>query len=441
MSNEISLLQRCMNRIKSVVFEKGEMIYLLHIPVLRRQQRRIRERWRPREDAVPVRVGFVIQTPQNWVVLRPLYEAAEGHPRIEPVAIPVPEIEKSFYLFVRNVRWEKMDRFASQTFGEDRVKTYEPGTGSWLNPESLNLDYVFIVRPYETYLPKMYSAHGLSRCAKVCYYPYATTMTDDDWPVEYNTHFIRNVSLIFADRPATMKYVRRKFHRTVGKGIQQAAFCGAPNLDGLEEHAGRESAVWPRKRTGEIFRIIWAPRWTVDPRMGGGHFFDYKDLLLALAEEDKGLDLLFRPHPLALEHYVAQGWITREEEDAYLERYARMENAAVDRTPEYYDTFFSSDVLITDFSSMVFAYFFTGKPIIYCACTLDHLMNEEGLMDSMYIAESFGDIRRYLDMFRRGEDPKRELREEMANRFRTNGKASEAFLEKILQDYDRERKA
>ncbi len=441
MSADVSLLQKCLNKVKSTVFEKGKLIYRAHIPALRRQKERIEASWSTRPDGDAIRVGFVLQVPQNWVVLGPLYEAALANERIEPVVLLVPELEIAHYISIKNVKWEEIYAFGEAKAPEHCVRTYDPKTGEWLDPATLSLDYAFIIRPYETYLPKQYRASGLSNYAKVCHITYACTMTDDDWPVEYNSHFMRCVSLIFADRPASVSYLNKQFHETISTGIQKVYSLGFPGFDGVESHRGNESAVWPRPRACSDLRIIWAPRWTIDPRMGGGHFFDYKDQMIELAERDQKVDLLFRPHPMALGHYVSQGWITQEEEDAYLARYERCANASVDLTREYYDTFFSSDVLITDFSSMVYGYLFTGKPLIYCGGTLDYLMNEEGLLDCMYIASSFDDILRYLEQFRRGEDPKLSQRMEIANRLNSGDGVAPQFMQVLLDDFDEGKKA
>lgn len=430
MGEQKSILEKTLGALKTAVFEKGTLIYRLNIPAFRKSRKRIEAS--PRKDRI--RVGFIVQVPQNWAVLQSVYEHARQDERFEPVVILVPELEFAFYVKLKAVLWEKTYDFGEKTFGSEALRAYDLKTGGWIDPESLKLDYVFIPRPYETYLPKSYRASAWRKFTKVCYVPYAFPILDD-WHVMYNTHFVRNVSLVFCEKKSSRDYVAGKFAQTVRAGDQKALLCGYPKFDLIEAHAGNESPLWPRKRSGEIFRMMWTPRWTTDPRLGGSNFFRYKDRMIEWAENDRSVDLLFRPHPMALEHYVSAGLMTREEEDAYLKRYGDCENAAIDRTTAYYDTFYSSDCLITDISSIIMDYLFTGRPIIYCRFADDEPFSLPELRDSLYIVDSFEGITDRVEKIRRGEDEKKELRQQLVRMLKPGNTAAEVILQALSDDY------
>ena len=153
---------------------------------------------------------------------------------------------------------------------------------------------------------------------------------------------------------------------------------------------------------------VWTPRWTLDARLGATSFFTYREEMIRWAEEDPTVDLVWRPHPLALDTYVREGWMTAAERDAYMARFAACANAAVDRESTYYDTFWSSDLLITDVSSMLMDYMLTGKPILYCPTPAGDRLSDDPsfairpLLPGMYIVRSMDDIRRRAEAIRRG---------------------------------------
>ena len=157
--------------------------------------------------------------------------------------------------------------------------------------------------------------------------------------------------------------------------------------------------------------------------------------MIAMAEKDPTIDLVFRPHPLALDHYVSAGLMTAEDRQDYLDRYAQCMNANIDRTTEYDDTFFSSDCLVTDITSVLIDYLFTGKPIVYCTSPIDQYLFAPELHECLYKVESFDEITRTVEQLRKGIDPKKELREKVVRMLRPDGSAAAAILEEIRKDY------
>ena len=257
----------------------------------------------------------------------------------------------------------------------------------------------------------------------------------NDEPILFNTHFIRNISLIFCDKKTSADYVNDMLRHTVSSGDQKIFNCGYPKYDLISENRYTESPLWPRKRSGSIYRLLWTPRWTTDPRLGGSHFFDYKDFLIAWAEKDPSIDLLFRPHPLALDHFIATGQLTEKSMRDYLERYEKCPNANIDRTAEYNDTFWSSDCLVTDISSMIPDYLFTGKPIIYCTSPIDEKLSMPDLLECLYKVNSFEEIMDTVNRLKAGEDPKKEARVKFAKTLRPEGSSAKAILKEIKKDY------
>ena len=431
-----SLFHRAFTAVKAVLFERGHLVYWLNIPSFRHSVKTVRAL--PRKDKA--RIGFIMQLPNNWAAIQSVYEAALKDPRTEPVVLLMPELEFAFYIKLKKIIWEKNYAFGEKEFGKDCVRTYDPETGTWVDPRSLDLDYVFFPRPYETYLPKPYRASQLRKICRTCYVPYTSPLLGD-YPLVYNMHFIRNLHIVFCEKQHAYDYVTGRLRLTFRSGIQKVFNAGFPKFDLNWNMEGAESAVWPRPRQAGRLRVLWTPRWTTDPRLCGSNFMNYKDDMIRWAEETPSMDLVFRPHPLGLENYVSSGLVTQEELDAYLKRYADGENTAVDRNAGYYDTFWSSDVLVTDMSSVLMDYMLTGRPIVFCPTPIGKLMSDDrrydvgNLIDGMYTVHSFAEIVKTVQSLAAGEDPKREIRAGMARMMRREGHSGQDVLELVKADY------
>ena len=421
---------------KSVLLERGHLVYWLNIPAFRSARRQVLAR--PKKEKA--RVGFVLQEPNSWASIQSVYEAVKADPDMEPVVLLVPEMEFAFYVKVKKVIWEATYAFGKETFTEGCIQTYNPETGEWVDPAKLDLDYVFYSRPYETYLPKPYRAKAMKRLCRTCFVPYSSPLLGD-YPLMYNMHFIRNLHMVFCEKQKSYDYVRGRLGLTVRSGDQHVFLVGFPKFDLNWNMEGVESTIWPRPREKGRLRILWTPRWTTDPRLCGSNFMNYKEEIISWAEHDQNLDLVFRPHPMGLWNYVHSGLMTQEELDQYLARYEACGNAAVDRRPTYYDTFWSSDVLVTDMSSVMMDYMLTGRPIVFCPTPIRKLMSDDPrydvghLVDGLYIVHSFAEIQETVQALARGDDPRRETRMRLANMMRRNGKNGQNVADALHADY------
>jgi CDP-glycerol glycerophosphotransferase (TagB/SpsB family) len=97
----------------------------------------------------------------------------------------------------------------------------------------------------------------------------------------------------------------------------------------------------------------------------------------------------------------------------------------------------TSDILISDFSSMMVEYFATGKPIIYTHRT--NLFNEYGIMlsEGLYWVQNIRELDETISMLLSGKDPLRKRREELMNVlfFMPEGGAGRLIKEHVQTDY------
>jgi hypothetical protein len=175
--------------------------------------------------------------------------------------------------------------------------------------------------------------------------------------------------------------------------------------------AGSESEAWSFGRAGGKYRILWTPRWCTNE--GNCNFFDYKDDVLAYCDEHSDVDFVFRPHPQAFLAWNASGELPEAEAERYRRQYAVRANAKIDGSRTYLSTFYSSDCLISDISSIIAEYFLTGKPVVYCHkkdCFNDF---SRKLSEGFYWVRDRKELFAALDMLRSGEDPLKETRQRL----------------------------
>lgn len=355
-------------------------------------------------------IVFICHRPQYWLSLQSVYEAFMED---EEFAVTIVAVPYKLQLSEKNNECESYydegayDFFSS--FPCHVVNGYNRITGEWYDLESLDPDFLFFQAPYDSRRPESYSSHTVSRYVHIGYMHYAISGLPSEYaPITYRESFAGNVTLHFVETKDRLKFVRSVLDRVSPDRPHSIFYTGHPKLDNLERYKNCEGPSWPRPRESGAFRILWTPRWTM--RENASFFLDYKDKFTELAAADKGIDLLFRPHPQAFLELRKGKKLTQKEIAAYLTRYSELPNAAVDESPNYAETLYSSDILVSDYSSLLAEYLFTCRPIIFCCRNpvLSDLMSR--LSSGFYWAQEWKDVYQTLNMLRKGDDPLLEKR-------------------------------
>ena len=123
-----------------------------------------------------------------------------------------------------------------------------------------------------------------------------------------------------------------------------------------------------KEKTSSAFRksVLWTPRWSTDPIVGGSNFFKYRHIIKKLIAENPDVLFVIRPHPLMFGNFLKTGEMSELDVQEFKEYCSNTNNVYLDENKEYSNTFWNSDILITDNSGLVPEYFITSKPIIYC---------------------------------------------------------------------------
>lgn len=416
--------------VKRIFFEKGRLIYWANILKMKKSLRRILGN---KKSDAKIKIGIIYQEPITWAVIEPIYQKALADPEIDISVVLVPKMDFKYYLFTEAIHTEKIYELGKDIEGKV-YKSYDAKTNTWLDLEKLEFDYIFMMRPYETYLPSCYRASSLAKYSKVCYIPYAYSVLDD-FEYLYNSHFIRNVYSVFCEKQSSFDYVNTRYAAGKKAGIQKFVNAGYPKYDGISNYIAKESELWKREKTADRQRIVWTPRWTVDARLGGSNFLKYKDAFKDYVSNNEAADFVFRPHPMTFDYMKTAGLMSQEEIDSYKCFFKESDRANLDDRRDYYDMFFSSDVLVSDVSSIIWDYIFTGNPIVYCPTTPNSTNITPDLKECMYFAESFEDICKYLAQLREGNDPLKEKRQLLKKELSRGGDIAGSILTEIKKDY------
>ena len=140
----------------------------------------------------------------------------------------------------------------------------------------------------------------------------------------------------------------------------------------------------------KIQTITWTPRWSVDPVIGGSNFLNYWSDFLNLIENKK-FRFIFRPHPLMFDEMIKKGFIDEEFKNNFLHK-LEQHNVLFDIDSPIEEIFKKTDLLITDFSTIISQFFMTNRPIIYCTAGIPLNKDYLEMMRFSYTANNWQEV-------------------------------------------------
>ena len=363
-----------------------------------------------------IKVGFVVQMPEIWDKEAPLFELMLNDSRFDPFLIVVPSYD---FANARISEYGDEFNYFSNKYPANRI--IKAFNGNWYDIESEHYKYVFFQRCWEHYLPKQYHTKSVIRYTKTCYIPYFTVgICDGEW--YYKTSFFNYLYLCFCLSESQVNFHPQSDYRKI-------VALGAPVIDSFLKELSR------RKDSDNHQTILWTPRWTESKEYGGSTFIKYLYDVLSLKEQNSNVDLVLRPHPLAFQNAIREGNLSEEEVERYKEKALKM-GVVFDENKQISDTLLKTDILITDFSSIVYEYFLTGNPIIYCSdLGVDLEPDYRKIANTFYIANSWSEVEALVENLLSGDDPNRSERFKIIQEItKNNTNATQRILDYILSD-------
>ncbi|MCQ2503306.1 MAG: hypothetical protein MJ084_06140 [Saccharofermentans sp.] len=358
-----------------------------------------------------VKVGFIVQMPEIWHTEKSIYETMCADARFEPWFIIVPS-----YKFVTGGFEAEVDPFyLNECKNGKKIVTYQDG--KWVDIDMDSFDYIFYQRPYEVYLPRHLRSEQVVCHSRVCYVPYATKEIKD--PTTFEDDFFRDVYLGFHEYDDIALSLNKTYP---SKTHTRYLSIGNTAL---------EKAMKINKEC-RYSRVLWAPRWSTDPLIGGSHFLDYYKQFGEFSWGSN--EFIIRPHPLMWDNFVKEGIVTVEEKEKILAEWNER-GFKIDGNTSIYDTFNDIDILISDRSSIIPMFFMTGKPIIYCPFGDDLVDMFKLVISGSYCVNNWDELESTVNMLLRGEDPLKDKRLSILKELNLKyNRSTEAIVEHIYTD-------
>jgi CDP-glycerol glycerophosphotransferase (TagB/SpsB family) len=199
-------------------------------------------------------------------------------------------------------------------------------------------------------------------------------------------------------------------------GADHVRVLGTPKLDRVLRPSTSPRAAALRSRAGDRPVVVWNPHFRIGE--GGWSTFDrYVGPLLEHYGRHSDQVLLLRPHFRLFGDLARIGGAAARIEREVRAVAARRENIVLDEQADYLDALTVADAMISDLSSLATEFMLTGKPIALLHRADSPALNADGgYFDAMYRADTWPDVRVFLDMVRRGEDPRADERRAAAAR-------------------------
>ncbi|TVP77892.1 MAG: hypothetical protein EA353_09485 [Puniceicoccaceae bacterium] len=140
-------------------------------------------------------------------------------------------------------------------------------------------------------------------------------------------------------------------------------FCGYPKND---VWLARSSQPVIRKRR----RVVYMPTWRNSDWVDDFQLVrDYEFSIQRLEEfcEINSIDFFFRFHPYAMRKM-----------QSFATEVSRFQRVHIENTEDIYETLDTFDILISDYSSVIFDYLLSGRPVIYAWFDFDSYREKEG---------------------------------------------------------------
>ena len=355
-----------------------------------------------------VNVVFVCHRPAVWESLHSVYDAlkADGMFNVYIVAIPNKKELPNLWLNHEIYESEGAEEFW-KSYG--CINGYNYDTKEWFDLSKLEPDYVFFQQPYNITRCEAYKSWNVAQYAKICYLNYFSPVNFGELYDECTpSDFLRDVSYYFTQNKIDHEFIINRYKR-IGFHDTKCVMTGYPRYDNLSQ-IRHSSDIWADKAHNR-FRLIWTPRWTTNE--GNCHFFDFKDKLIDFCLNND-VELVFRPHPQAFKEWESTSEFTTEEQLKLRKKFNNIQTLHIDESKNYLEMFYSSDCLISDPSSVIYDYFLTLNPIIYCTGTKEH-DKADLLHDGLYNVTTWNQVESVLKNLIRKKDTLKSEREKIVH--------------------------
>lgn len=401
----------------------NEVHYCVSLGKIAKNKNRVKKKI---EIGEVLNVIFVVQYIPGWNKLEPIYTKMKQDEHFHPVIVCVP-------LNIQN--HQLMDHNGNDTFQYFVKHGYEAidamnKDGNWFDLKSLHPDYVFHSRPYNNFMPKCYTSDTIRDYALLCNVLYGANLTKNAEDVTLNKNYYRDVAIYFSFNTDEKLFYENRFMIGCKLGVQECFPYGAIGLEQILQCKPEKKELSRFEKT-----VLWTPRWSTDPYIGGSNFFNYCEVIINLARKNPHILFVLRPHPLMFGNFIKTHEMTEQDVKKFKDYCKNENNIVLDETKEYFNQFWDSDLLITDVSGMIPEYFVTGKPILYCHSSADFQYNDYTLdmIETCYQVKTKEALLHQFDKVIAGNDEKYSDRQALISKSYRDVQSNSSNILSVLQ--------
>lgn len=373
-----------------------------------------------------IKVYFICQYIQGCNKIFDVIMAMRNDKIFDVKVLAVPEDIKKF---PENRDFE----FWYSKFGDITVNSIK--NNAWFDLKKEKPNYVFVQRPYDNYLPIEYHVKTIMNFTKICYIPYAFELIDLR-DVMTPRNFVKNVSLFFCSHDEEYDYCSN-ITESINDGCKRKCFnLGYPSLYNVINSQKRCNSAFKKVDKKAGFNVMWTPRWTIDENLSKSYFFEYKDLFVNYMKNHKDINFVFRPHPLIFKNFIEKKLMSKKQVDMYLKNF-KNSNMYYDIDSDYYESFADSDVLVSDFSTILIEYIIFNKPIIFCGDIINPTNLMKKMLKCFYRVNNWNELKETLEKIKSGDDYLKTKRENFLKSFLKTYKTDTAnkIVSEVKKDF------
>ena len=351
-----------------------------------------------------IRIAFIADMPELWDKSELLFEELIKRDDFEIELFVSPSYNEKLQIPEEyGYEWE----YFSKRY-PDYCRSIFKENGEFIDLTTYDFDYIFYGDPYMGHFPHLYRCYHLVQSnAKLCYIPYGFYGAKFGYDLmATNTDFFKNMYFVFADCDDVADILEGLLPKTTKNGLQHIMRIGYPTLSKFITDESYRQCNYKE--------VLWTPRWSYAELGGGSHFLEYKDQILEIPERYSNFHLTLRPHPMLMANIVQSGLQTQEQMDAYKARIKEV-GADLDQHSDVNAAIKTTDIFITDYSSLIINFFMTGKPIIYCPMNDGYGAIYTKMLEGIYLAHSYEEVDHYLRELHNENDYLKETREKILN--------------------------
>lgn len=356
-----------------------------------------------KEVKVEIEIAFLPYKSSMWDCMESVWQSAKEDQNCKCYVIPIPYFE---------INGNGAD--AEFCYEGDKFPKYVPITDYLeYNLEKHHPDVIYFHNPYDQYncvtqVEKTYFSSNLKEYTDMLVYiPYFVEGSYSN--INNAIQMCKTAGAMNSDITIVQSRKHKELFEKIGFESSKLVECGSPKFDATLNSCKNHPKL--PEEWKEVFegRKVFLWNISLENMINEKKWIEQIGNVVDIFYKNNKCALICRPHPLM---DTAIQSMRPQYKNKYIDlkqKLYNMENAVIDMESDVYPAISISDALISDYSSIMFQYAITGKPIL----SVNHMSSLKNkyicIFDffSNYFVNDGISIELFIDMVLRGEDPKK----------------------------------